>query len=407
MAGDGPTMPEQGVGWGEGSDTPPRSLYVHVPFCTRRCSYCDFAVQATREAPTDDWLDAVATEMRLLAEDRGWTEPLRLDTLYVGGGTPVAAGHGRHGGAGGKAPALRDMGPRDRGVDLRGQPGKLHRGACGGLARRGGEPHLAGRADLPPGGAALDGPPARRGGARARHARRPRRRVRQRQRGPDLRAAGEAGARLGRRPGAGAGAGAGARLAVRPHRGGRGAAGALGGRGPRDAGRRGPLRRRVPAGAREADGGRGSGTTRCPTSACRAAGRATTACTGPARPTRRWAPGRTPSTRRCGAGTCAPGTRTATRCAPAASPWRTRSAWTRPRRRWSAPGCCCAPTGATRWPTPPPRSARWPTRGPAAGWRAATAGTLRLSAEGWLLLDRLAVELATAAEAGRAPAGAA
>jgi oxygen-independent coproporphyrinogen-3 oxidase len=34
-------------------------------------------------------------------------------------------------------------------------------------------------------------------------------------------------------------------------------------------------------------------------------------------------------------------------------------------------------------------------------------GTLRLTAEGWLLLDRLAVELASAAEAGRAPAGAA
>ncbi len=94
MAGNGPTMPEQRVGWGEGSDAPPRSLYVHVPFCTRRCSYCDFAVQATREAPTGDWLDAVATEMRLLAEDRGWTEPLRLETLYVGGGTPSLLGTG-------------------------------------------------------------------------------------------------------------------------------------------------------------------------------------------------------------------------------------------------------------------------------------------------------------------------
>lgn len=66
----------------------PRSLYVHVPFCVRRCAYCDFAVQATREAPTDAWLDAVAAEMRLLAAERGWDAPLRLDTVYVGGGTP-------------------------------------------------------------------------------------------------------------------------------------------------------------------------------------------------------------------------------------------------------------------------------------------------------------------------------
>ena len=66
----------------------PRALYVHVPFCARRCSYCDFAVQATREAPTGEWLDAVVGEMRLLADERGWGEPLALDTVYVGGGTP-------------------------------------------------------------------------------------------------------------------------------------------------------------------------------------------------------------------------------------------------------------------------------------------------------------------------------
>jgi oxygen-independent coproporphyrinogen-3 oxidase len=75
-------------------DGRPRALYVHVPFCARRCSYCDFAVLATREAPTFAWLEAVGTEMRLLAEERGWTEPLRLDTVYVGGGTPSMLGAG-------------------------------------------------------------------------------------------------------------------------------------------------------------------------------------------------------------------------------------------------------------------------------------------------------------------------
>jgi oxygen-independent coproporphyrinogen-3 oxidase len=77
-------------GWtnGAGPEERPRSLYVHVPFCVRRCSYCDFAVRATREAPTDEWLDAVTTEMRLLAADRGWDAPLKLDTVYLGGGTP-------------------------------------------------------------------------------------------------------------------------------------------------------------------------------------------------------------------------------------------------------------------------------------------------------------------------------
>ncbi|HEX8454580.1 MAG TPA: radical SAM family heme chaperone HemW [Longimicrobium sp.] len=72
----------------------PSALYVHVPFCVRRCSYCDFAVQATREAPTAEWLDAIVGEMRLLVDERGWTEPLALDTVYIGGGTPSLLGPG-------------------------------------------------------------------------------------------------------------------------------------------------------------------------------------------------------------------------------------------------------------------------------------------------------------------------
>ena len=66
----------------------PRSLYIHVPFCSRRCSYCDFAVQAVSHAPTEEWLDAVMTELKLTAADQRWNQRLVLDTLYIGGGTP-------------------------------------------------------------------------------------------------------------------------------------------------------------------------------------------------------------------------------------------------------------------------------------------------------------------------------
>ena len=72
----------------------PRSLYVHVPFCARRCFYCDFAVHAMREPPIDAWLDAVAGELALVATEQGWDAPLELDTLYVGGGTPSLLGEG-------------------------------------------------------------------------------------------------------------------------------------------------------------------------------------------------------------------------------------------------------------------------------------------------------------------------
>jgi oxygen-independent coproporphyrinogen III oxidase len=72
----------------------PRHLYVHAPFCVRRCSYCDFAVTATRVAPRDAWLDAIerelATHARACDDGRG----LAWRTLYVGGGTPSLLGAG-------------------------------------------------------------------------------------------------------------------------------------------------------------------------------------------------------------------------------------------------------------------------------------------------------------------------
>jgi len=72
----------------------PEHLYVHVPFCLRRCSYCDFAVQAVRRAPVDAWLGAIEAELSGIANARGWSDPLQLTTLYVGGGTPSLLGCG-------------------------------------------------------------------------------------------------------------------------------------------------------------------------------------------------------------------------------------------------------------------------------------------------------------------------
>jgi oxygen-independent coproporphyrinogen III oxidase len=63
-------------------------VYVHVPFCARRCSYCDFAIAVRREVPVDAYLDSLASELALRFPGRG--EPLR--TLYFGGGTPSSLG---------------------------------------------------------------------------------------------------------------------------------------------------------------------------------------------------------------------------------------------------------------------------------------------------------------------------
>ena len=67
----------------------PRHLYVHVPFCARRCSYCDFSIAVRRETPVDEYLASIAAELRLrFPPDEQWT----LDTLYLGGGTPSRLG---------------------------------------------------------------------------------------------------------------------------------------------------------------------------------------------------------------------------------------------------------------------------------------------------------------------------
>lgn len=65
-----------------------RGIYVHVPFCERRCHYCDFNVHLLAGADVDGYLQALRREARLLAE--GLAEGVTFDTLYVGGGTPTA-----------------------------------------------------------------------------------------------------------------------------------------------------------------------------------------------------------------------------------------------------------------------------------------------------------------------------
>ena len=65
-----------------------RHCYIHVPFCSRRCSYCDFAIAVRRVVPWEEYADALAAEWR--ARDIKITSS--LTTLYFGGGTPSALG---------------------------------------------------------------------------------------------------------------------------------------------------------------------------------------------------------------------------------------------------------------------------------------------------------------------------
>jgi len=57
-------------------------LYIHVPFCARRCSYCDFSIAIRKTIPVDEFVVAIHAEL-------GQVGPLgSLETVYFGGGTP-------------------------------------------------------------------------------------------------------------------------------------------------------------------------------------------------------------------------------------------------------------------------------------------------------------------------------
>ncbi len=66
-----------------------RHIYVHVPFCKRRCSYCDFAIAVRRAVPSDRFVETIKQEwaLRRATLDKGESE-VKIETLYFGGGTP-------------------------------------------------------------------------------------------------------------------------------------------------------------------------------------------------------------------------------------------------------------------------------------------------------------------------------
>ena len=71
----------------------PLSIYIHIPFCIRKCAYCDFASWPCREADFGRYFDALNGE---IARWSGDTEHGRLrerfsiETIFIGGGTPTA-----------------------------------------------------------------------------------------------------------------------------------------------------------------------------------------------------------------------------------------------------------------------------------------------------------------------------
>lgn len=70
----------------EFTEYPPLSLYVHFPWCVRKCPYCDFnSHNAPAEIPEQQYLDALISDLEQHAPDI-WGRP--VETIFIGGGTP-------------------------------------------------------------------------------------------------------------------------------------------------------------------------------------------------------------------------------------------------------------------------------------------------------------------------------
>src|SRR5262245_40217822 len=60
-------------------------IYIHIPFCRSRCSYCDFATGMYESALAERYVRAVISEIDNWREINNLR---RIDTIYFGGGTP-------------------------------------------------------------------------------------------------------------------------------------------------------------------------------------------------------------------------------------------------------------------------------------------------------------------------------
>lgn len=64
---------------------PPLGLYIHLPWCERKCPYCDFNSHEAQQIPEQAYIDSLLAD---LAADAHYTQGRPIATLFIGGGTP-------------------------------------------------------------------------------------------------------------------------------------------------------------------------------------------------------------------------------------------------------------------------------------------------------------------------------
>src|SRR5215207_1126210 len=68
----------------------PAGVYLHIPFCKSRCSYCDFATDVYRTSDAvERYVSALCGEIETFSNPKSKIQNLKsADTVYFGGGTP-------------------------------------------------------------------------------------------------------------------------------------------------------------------------------------------------------------------------------------------------------------------------------------------------------------------------------
>ena len=99
------------------------SVYIHVPFCVRKCAYCDFASFAGKLSQRQSYVEAVCRELRAQAAFFGHR---RVRTVFFGGGTPTLLAGGQLAQMMDALRACFDLAP-DVEITMEGNPGTLTR----------------------------------------------------------------------------------------------------------------------------------------------------------------------------------------------------------------------------------------------------------------------------------------
>jgi putative oxygen-independent coproporphyrinogen III oxidase len=67
-------------------ELPPLSLYIHIPWCIKKCPYCDFnSHEASQSFPEEEYVDALISDFET---DWSRIEPRQIHSIFIGGGTP-------------------------------------------------------------------------------------------------------------------------------------------------------------------------------------------------------------------------------------------------------------------------------------------------------------------------------